>query len=104
MTTHLGRCRCGAVLHFQPGPFGYKMRCPQCGAGVRLRLDTMATTEYTPAPGEPPLPGKEVVGVVEMEPVADASRPRRTALWVWLAAGGLVLGLALAAGIWWWRN
>src|SRR5260370_41148415 len=34
-----GQCRCGAVLDFVSGPQGYKMRCPGCGAVVRLRAD-----------------------------------------------------------------
>ncbi len=34
-----GRCRCGMVLTFQHGMSGFKMRCPQCGAVVRLRTE-----------------------------------------------------------------
>jgi predicted RNA-binding Zn-ribbon protein involved in translation (DUF1610 family) len=32
-----GRCRCGFVLKFHRGEQGYKTRCPECGAVVRLR-------------------------------------------------------------------
>ena len=32
-----GRCRCGFVLEFHRGEQGYKTRCPECGAVVRLR-------------------------------------------------------------------
>ena len=32
-----GRCRCGFILCFQKGAEGYKTRCPECGAVVRLR-------------------------------------------------------------------
>gem|GEM_PF-4460214 len=32
-----GRCRCGFVLKFHRGENGYKTRCPECGAMVRLR-------------------------------------------------------------------
>jgi hypothetical protein len=34
-----GRCRCGNLLVFHRSPEGYKMRCPQCLAVVRLCLD-----------------------------------------------------------------
>ncbi len=44
--TRRGRCRCGVILTFSRGPKGYKRRCPNCGAGVRLRLD--------PRPGHRP--------------------------------------------------
>jgi hypothetical protein len=32
-----GRCRCGFILKFHRGENGYKTRCPECGAVVRLR-------------------------------------------------------------------
>jgi hypothetical protein len=37
-----GRCRCGNILVFHRGPQGYKMRCPQCLAVVRLHLNQPA--------------------------------------------------------------
>jgi phage FluMu protein Com len=37
--TQRGRCRCGKILTFRPGPDGLKRRCPRCGSVVRLRLD-----------------------------------------------------------------
>jgi hypothetical protein len=36
-----GRCRCGAILRFHRGPEGYKTRCPECGAVVRLRVEAL---------------------------------------------------------------
>ena len=33
-----GRCRCGFILRFEKGDDGYKTRCPECGAVVRLQL------------------------------------------------------------------
>ena len=32
-----GRSRCGSILKFHRGENGYKTRCPECGAVVRLR-------------------------------------------------------------------
>jgi hypothetical protein len=37
-----GRCRCGNILVFHRGPQGYKMRCPNCLAVVRLHVDPPA--------------------------------------------------------------
>jgi hypothetical protein len=46
-----GRCRCGVILTFRKTAVGYKTRCPNCQAVVRLRVDA------TPgAAGPPPLP------------------------------------------------
>jgi hypothetical protein len=39
-----GRCRCGAILKFHRGPEGYKTRCPECGAVVRLRVEAQRRT------------------------------------------------------------
>jgi hypothetical protein len=33
-----GRCRCGKLLEFHPGPDGFKKRCNRCGSVVRLRF------------------------------------------------------------------
>ena len=35
--TRRGLCHCGCILHFQHGPHGFKVRCPQCGSVVRLQ-------------------------------------------------------------------
>ena len=37
--TRRGKCRCGAVLDFKETLRGFKMRCPQCHAIVRLRQE-----------------------------------------------------------------
>ncbi len=47
-----GRCRCGTLLKFRPGPQGYKMRCPGCGSVVRLRVDVAPPAG---APADPAL-------------------------------------------------
>src|SRR5262249_10791328 len=102
METHLGRCRCGAVLRFRPGPSGYKMRCPKCGAGVRLRVDSLPTTEYTPVADEEPVAAKASGPVVEMDPDAaprEDPPPKRRWLW-WAGPLAVVLGLAVAALVW----
>jgi hypothetical protein len=35
-----GKCRCGAILRFHKTEQGYKTRCPECQAVVRLRVDS----------------------------------------------------------------
>ena|SRR5947209_6352650 len=32
-----GRCPCGSIVEFESSPDGYKTRCAQCGAVIRLR-------------------------------------------------------------------
>jgi hypothetical protein len=57
-----GQCRCGTILEFEPTSLGYKTRCPQCKAVVRLRLEAAHTTRKPSAAavavpaGPPPLP------------------------------------------------
>jgi hypothetical protein len=77
------------------------MRCPKCGAGVRLRVDTVPTTEYTPLADETGA-GKTGEPIVEIdsEPVhAETAPPKRRWLW-WAGPVAVVLGLAVAALIW----
>jgi hypothetical protein len=63
-----GKCRCGAILQFRKTPLGYKTRCPQCKAVVRLRVDdptqpgqplspTAVAAVAAPAPDYPSFPG-----------------------------------------------
>jgi hypothetical protein len=52
--TRRGRCQCGHMLHFELGPDGYKVRCPDCGSVVRLRAD--GRHKHAPALLAPPLP------------------------------------------------
>jgi hypothetical protein len=47
--TRRGRCQCGTILQFHPGPQGYKMRCPRCGSVVRLRVDDEPTRIRPPS-------------------------------------------------------
>jgi hypothetical protein len=80
------------------------MRCPKCGAGVRLRVDTLPTTEYTPVAEKGPAAVKVSGPVVEMDPDAAPSEsvpPQRRWLW-W--AGPLAVLVALAAAVWIWRQ
>jgi hypothetical protein len=90
------------------------MRCPQCGAGVRLRVDTVPTTEYTALPADEPgladvpttdytpLPGDKLAGVrtVEVDALpSPARRADRNRWWLWGAAG-LAVVLVLAGVVW----
>lgn len=52
--TRRGRCHCGHLLHFQHGPHGFKVRCPQCGAVVRL--GPKEAHPGAPSPLSPKLP------------------------------------------------
>lgn len=62
-----GKCRCGAILHFPLTSQGYKTKCPQCGAVVRLRVEAteqVAKSRKSPsavlaAVGPPPVPEPE---------------------------------------------
>ncbi len=99
METHLGQCRCGAILRFRPGPSGYKMRCPKCGAGVRLRVETLPTTDYAPlthngAAGETDTPSVDVVSVANGQKATFGSRR------FWIAAVGLMVA-GVGAGLCW---
>ncbi len=118
MSTH-GRCRCGAILRFDDGPQGLKTRCDRCGAVVRLRGglrrrkrrkrrqgDTDLAAAAPTLPPLPPAPNEQVVGTVELVPVArpapaavPAFRPpwRHPAVWAACAAA-----LLLVAGVLFW--
>lgn len=99
-----GRCRCGEVLKFKRGPQGYKTRCPNCGAIVRLEKPGPSRAPAVPPPipaaGAPPQPV-----VVELKPYAAPPAPslRDVGLgWLALAVGGgLALVLAGLAGLVW---
>jgi hypothetical protein len=52
--TRRGLCHCGYLLHFQNGPHGFKVRCPQCGSVVRLQ--PKEPREKTASPSAPYLP------------------------------------------------
>jgi hypothetical protein len=82
-----GQCKCGAILKFEQGPAGFKGRCPQCGAVVRLRVPTDGPPPPPAAQGgrgRPPRPSDPRLSVVALrtpgpavpgEPDADATAP-----------------------------
>jgi hypothetical protein len=105
-----GLCRCGTVLKFESGPDGYKMRCPGCGAVVRLRADAADSAEGTrrrqrsgvlaflpPAPSDPEVPRGQApvtpenydydalrpgeLPVVEMVPLSELLPPPLPSWW-----------------------
>jgi hypothetical protein len=63
-----GRCRCGVILDFNRGPEGYKTRCPNCKAVVRLRVGNPATPA-PPAGGTVTCPCGTVVKVTAVRPL-----------------------------------
>ncbi len=98
-----GQCRCGLVLTFHRTPQGYKMRCPSCGAVVRLRVPSKrrrrrpdATAAQRPEPDE-----IDVELLPAMPPGEPRSAPVRRA-WLLLALGVGVAFVAVAAGAVWW--
>lgn len=54
--TRRGQCRCGAVLEFKETSRGFKTRCTQCGAIVRLRIDQSMPVPRPHAPSRVPAP------------------------------------------------
>lgn len=107
MSRH-GQCRCGLILTFHRSPHGYKMRCPSCGAVVRLRTrHKRGKPERAQAalPGEKPPPGQFDVELLPgpESPARARTRPGRKNLVIALVAAvaGALL-LAGAAGLAWW--
>jgi hypothetical protein len=92
-----GQCRCGLVLTFHRTAQGYKVRCPSCGAVVRLRV---------PGQQPPPLAANEIDVELVPVPVPDEASPPespepwRSWLWLMILAGVVVLGMA--GGLVWW--
>src|SRR5438046_10424100 len=73
-----GRCRCGAILDFQQSEHGYKMRCPECGSVVRLRIDLPQTVPAKPpshAQMAAPLEATEAVEQVSLTAMMGSSDP-----------------------------
>jgi hypothetical protein len=78
--TRRGKCRCGTILEFEKTSLGYKTRCPQCKAVVRLRPDEPAGAGAAEQParkkpaalavpsGPPPLPTTESTFSAELQP------------------------------------
>jgi hypothetical protein len=93
-----GQCRCGLILTFHRTSQGYKMRCPSCGAVVRLRVGEKRRKRRAP---------KEIdVELVSLSELSAERRPAppRGGPWVIVlavAAAGVML-LAVAAGAVWW--
>ncbi len=100
-----GRCRCGFILTFHRTAQGYKMRCPSCGAVVRLRVKGKKRrppdkTVLRPSTGDLPSPDEIDVELVAL-PQPAGPAPRRGKRWL-IAAGGCVVLLAAAGGLVWW--
>ena len=112
-----GKCRCGTVLDFERTANGYKVRCPNCQAIVRLRAE-----EPPPPPSPAPSPTAptdfETPELVEEFDIREASRlqkssapaamvemevyhePRATPRGgLWLLVGLAVVGVALVGAI-----
>jgi hypothetical protein len=106
-----GQCRCGLILTFHRSGGGYKMRCPGCGAVVRLRVKGKkrrrprpeATVIQPVAADLPPSDEIDVELVSLSELAVGAPRhPRRPGkLWLVVVGGGAAV-LAAAAGLLWW--
>jgi hypothetical protein len=109
-----GKCRCGTVLTFERTAQGYKVRCPNCQAVVRLRAEEAAPPP-APAPSAPTdFETPELVeeydilealrlrkssapaAMVEMEVYQEPTPARRGGLW--LLVGLAVVGVALLVG------
>ena len=109
-----GKCRCGTVLTFERTAQGYKVRCPNCQAVVRLRAEAAA-------PLPPPVPAPiaptdfETPELVEEYDVLEALRLQKSSApaamvemevyhepkpaargGLWLLVGLAVVGVALA--------
>ncbi len=112
-----GQCRCGLMLTFRRTRHGYKMRCPSCGAVVRLQVpakgvppqaDHHAPLTWPIESAPPPLDDIDV----ELLLLPDAPEPeflipgepappeRRT--WVILLILGGVVLLTGISGLTWW--
>jgi hypothetical protein len=96
-----GRCRCGKILRFRLKPWGYKKRCPQCGAVVRLRVGQRPRTKPRPNPAPVPVRPAEASGYdVELWPTETG--PANSLGWYWFWVGLTVVFslLVILALIW----
>jgi hypothetical protein len=73
--TQRGKCRCGTILQFAKTSQGYKTRCPQCQAIVRLREDTLVRNgrPNERSEGSEERPGGTPVGPPPLPMVPDMS-------------------------------
>jgi hypothetical protein len=76
-----GQCRCGTILLFHKTARGFKTRCPQCGAIVRLRVEQHVRQGHRSSgarsmPGEPPpLPVSRSVAAPSVVTLDDLPGP-----------------------------
>lgn len=107
-----GRCRCGAVLLFERTHQGYKTRCHECGAVVRLRVEEDQDNTIPVLPVEVTPRQADILAQVETTPyygplaqddLPTYQEPQRPShgWWGLMAAGGLLLILAVGVTVWW---
>jgi hypothetical protein len=94
------------VLTFHRTAQGYKMRCPSCGAVVRLRAEGKRRKRRAePAPVQPQVlaPDEFDVELVSPSELADEPRPARPRRKPWglVIAVGVVLAAVVAGTAWW---
>ncbi len=106
-----GQCRCGLILTFQRTAQGYKMRCPSCGAVVRLRVHKKRRrprpdkTVLHPSSGTAPAADDDIdVELVSLSELAGAAPPPpRGKGWLLVTGGGAALLVVLIVlGVVWW--
>ena len=66
-----GKCRCGKILVFERTARGYKVRCPDCQAVVRLRAVEAAQRPQRAGPPPLPRPTPELVEEVDSLDMLD---------------------------------
>jgi hypothetical protein len=116
-----GKCRCGTILVFDRTALGYKVRCPNCQAVVRLRREAAQHPRPSPPVSASSAPtaatdfdtpelvhevesleslhlqdSSAPIAMVEMEVDQGPKAAGRRGLW--LLAGLAFVGLALAVG------
>jgi hypothetical protein len=94
------------VLTFHRTAQGYKMRCPSCGAVVRLRAEPKRRKQSADEGSRPEPPAPDEFDV-ELVPLPDLSaerpaQPRRGAGLLVAGGAAVLLLLVVAAGAVWW--
>jgi hypothetical protein len=106
-----GQCRCGLILTFHRTAQGYKLRCPSCGAVVRLRVkekrrrrSPQKTVNQPYSDAVSPSDDEIDVELVPLSELSGAAPPSlwRGKRWLFVAVGGAVLLLALVGSAVWW--
>jgi hypothetical protein len=93
------------VLTFHRTAEGYKMRCPSCGAVVRLRVGKKRPPADDKTAALPLPPGEfdvELVPPEELPAPAPPAGARRRRLWP-AVVGAAAAGGAAAAAWWFWH-